>query len=108
LLLADNDERRVRELLVRSVASFATLFRHALVALGEAAPVSKRDAVARLSVRLGFNPSVVQEILDVRERKTDGKKLRAFEIAGGYLEAIEKVIAAVDQMPEPDASGHAG
>jgi len=54
LLLAGDDERRIRELMIRSVASFVTLFRHALIALGEPAPMTRRDTVARLSVRVGF------------------------------------------------------
>src|ERR1700758_4477779 len=39
LLLASGDEARMWELLVRSVSSFATLFRHALMVLGRDAPV---------------------------------------------------------------------
>lgn len=102
LLLADDDERRMREVLVRSVASFATLFRHALVALGESAPVTKRDAVVRLAARIGFDASPIEQVLDVREHKADGKKLHAAAVVGGYLEAVEKVITAVDEMIEPD------
>jgi len=103
LLLAGDDERRIRELLIRSIASFVTLFRHALIALGETAPATTRDAVARLSVRVGFDPLAIEQVLDVRERKIDGKRLRAFDIVGGYLEAIEKVTTAVDRLLEPDA-----
>jgi len=103
LLLAGDDERRIRELLLRSVASFATLFRHALVALGESAPVAKRDVVVRLSARIGFDASPIEQVLDVREHKADGKKLHAGEIVGGYLAAVERVTAAVDRMAETDA-----
>jgi len=98
LLLAGDDERRIRELLIRSVVSFVTLFRHALIALGEPAPTSRRDTVARLSVRVGFDPLSIEQVLDVRERKTEGKKLRAFDVVGGYLAAIEKVTAEVDRL----------
>ncbi|MGA8149803.1 MAG: nucleotidyltransferase domain-containing protein [Terriglobales bacterium] len=106
LLLAGDDERRIRELLVRSVASFATLFRHALIALGESAPVAKRDAVMQLAARIGLDASAIEQVLDVREHKSDGKKLHAAEIVGGYLEAVEKATAAVDKMRDPDAPGH--
>lgn len=105
LLLAGDDDRRMRELLVRSVASFATLFRHVLIALGESAPVTKRDAVVRLSARIGFDASAIEQVLDAREQKADGKNLQAVEIVGGYLEAVEKVTAVVDKMTEPDAPG---
>ncbi len=102
LLLAGDDESRIRELLLRSVASFATLFRHALIALGESAPATRRDAVALLSARVGFDPWAIEQVLDVREQKADGKKLRAFEIVGRYLDAVEKVTSAVDRMLQPD------
>lgn len=105
LLLAGDDERRLRDVLVRSVASFATLFRHVLMALGESAPVAKRDAVVRLSARIGFDASPIEQVLGVREHKADGKKLHAIAIVGGYLEAVEKVTAAVDRMMEPDGPG---
>jgi hypothetical protein len=41
-LLAVESDKRLWELLVRSVASFVTLFRHALIALGEEAPEGTR------------------------------------------------------------------
>lgn len=100
VLLAGNNERRIRELMVRSVASFATLFRHALIALGESAPLTKRDAVARLGSRVGFDPSGVEQILDAREHKMDLKKLHAVDILGTYLLTVEKVISAVDAIAE--------
>ena len=105
LMIAGDDKRRVRELLVRSVASFATLFRHALVAMGESAPVAMRDAVVRLSERIGFDASPIEQVLDVREHKAAGNPLHAVESVGGYLEAVEKVISALDKMIEPDALG---
>jgi hypothetical protein len=96
LLLAGDDQSRVRELLVRSVASFSTLFRHALIVLGETAPERKRDAVARLAARVGFDPSPIDKLLDAREHKGRSKELRAVDIAAGYLEAVQKVVVAVD------------
>jgi hypothetical protein len=103
LLLAGDDEQRIREVLVRSVASFATLFRHALFALGEialeeTAPTSRRDAVTRLAVRAGFDPSAFEQVLEVREHKADVKKLEASKLVGAYLEAVEKAVAAVDAI----------
>lgn len=105
LLLAGEDERKIRELLVRSVTSFATLFRHALISIGEKAPVKRRDAVMQLALKLGFDPSAVEKVLDVRERKAEIKNLHAFDIIGAYLATIEKVITAVDGIAGPEASG---
>lgn len=106
LLLAGNNERRIWELMVRSVASFATLFRHGLIALGENAAPGRRDAVARLALRAGFDPSGIEKILDVRAHKESFKKPRAGEILGAYLTAIEKVMSAVDAIAEPDVPSH--
>jgi hypothetical protein len=105
LLLAGDDERRVRELLVRSVSSFATLFRHVLIALGETAPSSKHESVAKLAARLGFDASPMQRVLDVRERKSPEKAPAAGEIVGRYLEVVEKVTAAVDGMSSSGGPG---
>ena len=102
-MLAGDDDRRVREVLLRSVASFATLFRHALIALGETPPMSRREAVLQLSSRLGFDPSAMEKILDIRERKADSKRLHALEIVSGYVHAVETVIAAVDTIDGPNA-----
>src|SRR5713101_180251 len=44
-------------LMTASVSTFAALFRHALIALGEPAPESKRAAVERLATKLGFDAS---------------------------------------------------
>ena len=104
LLLAGNDKRRTRQVLVRSATSFATLFRHALIALGESAPVMRRDGIVQLAGRVGFDPSVIQQVLDARENKAHINKLRALDIAGAYLGTVEKVLTAVDAIDGPDVS----
>lgn len=106
LLLAGDNERRIRQIMVRSVASFATLFRHALIALGESTPLARRDAVAQLASRVGFDRSAVDQVLDVRENKAKLKKFNAAEILSAYLVAVEKVISAVDMLAEPDIPRH--
>jgi len=40
--------------------------------------------------------SVVLQVLDVREKKLERKGMDAREMAARYLEAVEKVAAAVD------------
>jgi hypothetical protein len=98
LLLASGNDSRMWELLLRSVSSFATLFRHALIVLGEDAPVGKREAVQALAKRVGFDASGILEVLDVREKKSDRKKLDVAKIFSRYLAALEQVTAAVDKM----------
>src|SRR5277367_176337 len=45
LLLASGNDSRLWEILLRSVSSFATLFRHVLIVLDHVAPAGKREAV---------------------------------------------------------------
>jgi hypothetical protein len=105
-LLALESDKRLWELLVRSSASFVTLFRHALLALGEEVPAGKREAVARLSRTVGFDPAAINQVLDVREHKAETRAFDAKELFGRYLAAVERVTAAVDKALEPGTSGN--
>ena len=107
LLLASGNESRMWELLLRSVSSFATLFRHALMVQGRDAPTGKREAVQALSKQIGFDPSAFLQVLDVRERGADRKKFDVADVFSRYLTALEQVIAAVDKMLDSDAMGPA-
>ena len=98
LLLASGNNSRLWELLLRSVSSFATLFRHALIVLGHDAPVSRREAVHALSMKVGFDASGILQVLDVRERKSDRKQFDVADVFSRYLAALEHVTAAVDKM----------
>jgi len=105
LLLATGNQSRMWELLLRSVSSFATLFRHALIVLGHDAPVGKREAVQALAKQLGFDISGILQVLDVRERKSDRKQFDVADVFSRYLRALQQVTAAVDKMLD---SGRAG
>lgn len=98
LLLAAGNEARMWELLVRSIASFATLFRHALMVLGHDAPAGKREAVQALSKQIGFDAAAFVQVLEVREHKSNSKKLDVADVFSRYLAALEQVTAAVDRM----------
>jgi hypothetical protein len=105
LLVAAGKDSRLWELLLRSVPSFGTLFRHALIALGDASQSGRREAVDALSKRAGFDLSAIHQALDVREHKADPKKMDVHELASRYLAAVEKVTAVVDEALDSDASG---
>jgi len=106
LLLALGNDSRMWELLLRSVSSFATLFRHALIVLGGEAPVAKREAVQALSTHIGFDASAFLQVLDVRERNADRKTFDVADVFSRYLAALQQVAAAVDKML--DSGGVAG
>lgn len=96
LLVADRIESRLWDLLLHSAPSFSTLFRHALMALHGGTQPARREAIHALGQRMEFDPSAMQQVLDVREKKVDRKKIDVADLAARYLACIEKVTAAVD------------
>ncbi|MGC2186620.1 MAG: hypothetical protein WA637_25355 [Terriglobales bacterium] len=98
LLEAGDNDRALWQLLLGSVSAFATLFRHALLALGDAAPHSKREAIQILAGRIPFEPSAFLQLLDIRDHKADRKQFDAKDVFTRYLAAVQHVTAAVDTM----------
>lgn len=107
VLLASGNDSRLWDLLLHSVPSFGTLFRHALIALGDESQSGRREAVQALSKRVGFDPSAIQQALDVREHKANAKKMDINDVAARYLAAVERVTTAVDEALDSDASARA-
>jgi hypothetical protein len=107
ILIADGNDSKLWDLMLRSVASFSTLFRHALIALGDSSKSTRREAVQALSQRLGFDPSAVLQVLEARENKVDRGKVNVADLAGRYLAAVERVTAAVDTALDEKTPGRA-
>src|SRR6202045_3839273 len=82
------------ELLLRSLPSFGTLFRHTLIALGESGVGSKRGAASALAGKLGIDTSVLGQLLAIRERKTDRRAAKVDEMFARYLKLVEEVTSA--------------
>jgi hypothetical protein len=81
----------------QSVSAFCSLFRHALLALGQPMPATKREAVAAIAVFTGADPSGFNSILDLREGT---KKTGQIDVEGSlnsYLEFVEIVTGEVDR-----------
>jgi predicted nucleotidyltransferase len=106
-VLAAGDAARIRHLMLDSVSNFITLFRHALIAMGQQEPATKRDVLAQLSPRVAFDPAPFLQLLDVREGKSKPDSLDAQLTFNSYLEGIQKVIQFVDALPG-NASNAAG
>ena len=105
LLLASGNDSRLWEVLLRSVSSFITLFRHVLIVLGHEAPVGKREAVHALSRHIGFDASGILQVLDVRERKSERKQFDVADVCSRYLAALEQVTTTVDKMLDSGTDG---
>jgi hypothetical protein len=105
LFLALGNDSRLWDLLLRSVSSFATLFRHALMVLGLDAPAGKRAAILELSKQIGFDASGILHVLDVRERKSDRSQFAVADVFSRYLAAVEQVTTEVDKMLDSGGAG---
>ena len=103
ILLAGSNEKALWDVMLNSLSSFTTLFRHVLIELGEQGRKHSREAIQELASRLNFDPSAFVQLMDVRAKKSDSKQLRAGDVASRYLAAIEKVAAAVDTMQSSPA-----
>ena len=103
LLVTAGNEAAKWELLLRSLPAFGTLFRHTLIALGDAGAGSKREVAAALAAKLGIDTAVFGELLDIRERRRDRKSANVDKIFARYLRLVEQVTAAVYKMPDPAA-----
>lgn len=99
LLLAGGNEKQLWEVMLNSLSSFTTLFRHVLLEMGEPGRKHSLEAVKELSARVNFDSAAFVQLIDVRAKKVDRKQLSASKVAAEYLKAIEQVAAAVDTMP---------
>ncbi|MBV9623518.1 MAG: nucleotidyltransferase domain-containing protein [Acidobacteria bacterium] len=98
LLLAQSQERQLWEVMLHSLTSFTTLFRHVLLEFGLTERKHSREAVKELSSRLNFDPLPFVQLMDVRAGSSDRRRLQADAVAAGYVQVIEKVAAAVDTI----------
>ncbi len=98
LLLIAGNKKRLWELLLGSLSTFATLFRHGLIALGETPPKAKRDTIQALAARIPFDASAFLQLLDIREHKAEAKQFDVTDVFARYLTAVQHVTAAVDKM----------
>ncbi|MCX6638010.1 MAG: hypothetical protein NT090_23385, partial [Acidobacteria bacterium] len=93
-----SDKSLLLRLLVDSVSTFCTLFRHALVLAGAEAAYEKRRVVDAAAARFGIEPSPFHALLDLRERKTKPRDVDPPRLFEQYLKEIHVVVGAVDRL----------
>ena len=91
------NSKKTLELMTSSISSFAALFRHALIALGQGAPSSKRETMDRLGSVLGFDPAPFHAIFDIREGRKRERDVDVQATFSAYLENVSKVTDEVDR-----------
>lgn len=94
LLLSPNKEDELRAVLAKSITSVLTLFRHALIALGENPPHAKPQLLERAGEVIGFEVAPLQSILGLRSGKRHAEDLR--ELYHAYMSAIQRVAHELD------------
>jgi hypothetical protein len=97
ILIAPRTRKALMSLMLASVSSFVTLFRHALIVLGEQPPPGKRAIVDRIAALLGGSAAAFDTVLDVREGKQKQSQVDIGMTLAGYLELVERVADAVDR-----------
>ncbi len=95
-ILSDKDV--LRRLLIDSVSTFCVLFRHALALRGVEVADGKREIVRSAAREFGIDPNPFQQLLDLREQKAKPRETEPEPLLAVYMQQIEKVIGAVDQM----------
>jgi predicted nucleotidyltransferase len=120
-LATPRNDKALLRLMTASLPSFTTLFRHALIALGDPAPhatarqwpapessqdapagsagagARSRSAIDRLAALFGFDPGGFHTVLEVREAKRSPGSVDARATFHKYLEAVARVTQAVDE-----------
>jgi predicted nucleotidyltransferase len=101
---ASRSIEKLSDLMSDSLASFAALFRAVLLLHGETAPVAKPDCVRATAQLLKLELYPFEKIFEFRSRAAlPATEEEANEVFASYMDQIEKVIEAVDEM---DAARH--
>ncbi len=96
---ASNSVERLMALMTDSLASFAALFRAALILHGEEAPLTNADTVRAIVRLCGLDAFAFDEILELAKKTTSTMtEDQANEVFSAYMAQIERVIQAVDRL----------
>ena len=101
VLAAPAKNRELLALMTDSISSFATLFRHALLGMGEAPPRSMREAIEGAAHLVGADPAPFLTVLDARDGKRKAADIDVEAVLHGYLELVELITDEVDRRFQP-------
>src|SRR5260370_4789464 len=88
MLVAGSNEKQLWVVMLNSLSSFTTLFRHVLLEMGEQGRKHSLEAVAAPAHGMNFSPSPFGQIMELRAKTADRKQLRAPEMTGKDFPAI--------------------
>ncbi len=92
------DKKDVAQLMLNSLSTFSTLFRHALILAGKTAPVKKREIFKATAQHFSISAEPFETLLATREgvrKLADGEVRPLFET---YLSQVTRMAEAVDKL----------
>jgi predicted nucleotidyltransferase len=98
MLAAPKKKKLYLDLMVSSFSAFTALFRHALIALGEDPPATKREAIDRIAAFAGSNPGGFHTVLDFREGKQKERDIDIEATLNLYFAFVEAVTDKFDRQ----------
>ena len=98
ILAAPKKPKIYLEIMASSFSAFAALFRHALIALGEATGETKREAIDRIAQFAGADPAGFQTILSLREGKLSARDIDVDKALNQYFSFVEAVTEKFDRQ----------
>jgi len=100
ILAAPRKSKVHLQLMVSSFSAFAALFRHALIALGDAPAETKREAIERIAQFAAADPAGFQTILSLREGKLKERDIDTEKTLNQYFAFVEAVTDKFDRQLE--------
>jgi predicted nucleotidyltransferase len=94
LLLSPDNQDELRAVLAKSITSVLTLFRHALIALGQNPPQAKPELLETAGKVFGFEVQPLRSILALRNQGPHSENLH--ELYHAYMSAIQRVAHELD------------
>jgi hypothetical protein len=85
-------------LMTQSVVTFVHFMRPVLQMLGEEPPLGRMATALRVGERLDVDTSSVTRVLQLRDEPRELMDLEVNDLFAGYLDCLERVIEAVDNM----------
>src|ERR1700733_11346016 len=100
IIAAPLTEKSHLALMTNSLSTFCSLFRHAVFALGEKIPATKREAITAPPKPTKSDAPPFHQPLDLRESKLDAKAIAIEPSLRSYLLFVESVTNEIDRRLE--------
>jgi hypothetical protein len=93
------NQRQAVNLMANSISGFATLFRHALLAIATEPPPDRIHMIRAIARRAGFEETPFNHLFQLRRHERRAQDFDAHGTFTAYVQAIEKVTELVSALP---------